>query len=538
MRQKVVTKIEANPLLIKRNDENSVLRVAAYCRVSTDSEDQLESYAAQVAYYTDIITKNPKWRFVKIYADEGITGTLAKKRKCFLEMIRDCEKGKIDLILTKSVARFARNTVDSLRYVRQLKAMGVGVFFQEQNLDTRKIDNEMVIGFHSVMAQAESENISANVRWGIRQRMRTGTYAFRYNILGYRKGADGEPEIIPEEAQTIQEIYRRYLMGSTTDQIKTYLESNGIQTKNGKTEWSKGNIYSILTNEKYCGDVIYQKTYVENCISKKVKKNRGELTKYLVTNNHPAIISRETFRMAQAELARRGNMRKVSDKTITQQGKYSGKYALTNLLICGECGSPYRRRTWVHNGVNKKVWRCVSRVDHGTEYCKDSVSLYEDKLQEAICRALRKALHDNKEVLNLIISNLSYAITNENDVLDSYAIEKQMQIINNEIEENIELLERTEGDKGRIEKLIERQSEELAALREQLKMVKAKIASNSKVNAEVERIKNVLQDESLRFNEYDDRTVRVLVDYIRVMKEGIIVIMLKGGITIEEKVVE
>ena len=295
----------------------------------------------------------------------------------------------------------------------------------------------------------------------------------------------------------------------------------------------------MLSDEvEYLKKIIYQKTYVENCISKKVKKNRGELTKYLVTNNHPAIISRETFRMAQAELARRGNMRKVSDKTITQQGKYSGKYALTNLLICGECGSPYRRRTWVHNGVNKKVWRCGSRVDHGTEYCKDSVSLYEDKLQEAICRALRKALHDNKEVLNLIISNLSYAITNENDVLDSYAIEKQMQIINNEIEENIELLERTEGDKGRIEKLIERQSEELAALREQLKMVKAKIASNSKVNAEVERIKNVLQDESLRFNEYDDRTVRVLVDYIRVMKEGIIVIMLKGGITIEEKVVE
>ena len=153
----------------------------------------------------------------------------------------------------------------------------------------------------------------------------------------------------------------------------------------------------MLSDEvEYLKKIIYQKTYVENCISKKVKKNRGELTKYLVTNNHPAIISRETFRMAQAELARRGNMRKVSDKTITQQGKYSGKYALTNLLICGECGSPYRRRTWVHNGVNKKVWRCVSRVDHGTEYCKDSVSLYEDKLQEAICRALRKALHDNK----------------------------------------------------------------------------------------------------------------------------------------------
>ena len=204
MRQKIVTKIEANPLLIRRNDANAILRVAAYCRVSTDSDDQLESYAAQVAYYTDIIVKNPRWRLVKIYADEGITGIQAKKRKHFLEMIRDCEKGKIDLILTKSVARFARNTVDSLQYVRQLKAIGVGVYFQEQNLDTLKTDNEMVIGFHSVMAQAESENISANVRWGIQQRMRTGTYAFRYNILGYRKGENGEPVIVPEEAEVVK----------------------------------------------------------------------------------------------------------------------------------------------------------------------------------------------------------------------------------------------------------------------------------------------------------------------------------------------
>lgn len=536
MRQKVVTKIEANPLLVKQNDANAILRVAAYCRVSTDSEDQLESYAAQVSYYTDIIGKNPRWRFVKIYADEGITGTLAKKRKHFLEMIRDCEKGKIDLILTKSVARFARNVVDSLRYVRQLKAMGIGVYFQEQNLDTLKMESEMVIGFHSVMAQAESENISANVKWGIHQRMRTGTYAFRYNILGYRKGENGEPEIVPEEADIVKEIFQKYLAGDTTDQIKAYLEGNGYLTKKGKSVWSKGNIYSILTNERYCGDVIYQKTYVENCITKKVKRNRGELTKYLVTNNHPAIIDRETFKMAQTEIARRGSMRKVSDKTITEQGKYSGKFALTNLLICGECGSPYRRRTWVRNGVNRKVWRCVSRVDHGTEFCKNSVTLDEEKLKKAICRALTVAVRDRKEVMDLIVSNLSYAFTGENDVLDTYAIEKQMETIRGEIDGNIELLERTEGDKGRIEKIIERQTNELAVLREQLKLVQAKIESNQSVNTELERIKKLLTDDSLNFDVYDDRSVRLLIEYIRVMEDGKIVIMLKGGITIEELV--
>ena len=253
---KVVTKIEANPLLLKHNNENALLRVAAYCRVSTDSEDQLESYKAQVANYTDVIAKNPKWRFVDIYADEGITGTQTKKRENFMRMLKDCEKGKIDLILTKSVARFARNTIDSLKYVRKLKAMGIGVYFEEQNLDSLKADSEMFIGLHSVVAQAESENISMNVRWGIQQRMKSETFAFRYNLLGYRKGADGQPEIVPEDAGHIRTIYRMYLNGNSLDQIKEYLESNGISTMQGKREWRKQAIVNILTNERYCGDIL------------------------------------------------------------------------------------------------------------------------------------------------------------------------------------------------------------------------------------------------------------------------------------------
>ena len=535
MRQKIVTKIDANPLLTRTHNADSLLRVAAYCRVSTDDEDQLESYAAQVTYYTDIIVKNPRWRLVKIYADEGITGTLAKKRKHFMEMIRDCEKGKIDLILTKSVARFARNTVDSLRYVRQLKAKGIGVYFQEQGLDTLKMDNEMVIGFHSVMAQAESENISANVRWGIQHRMRTGTYAFRYNILGYRKGENGDPQIVPEEAAIVREIFQRYLMGETTDQIKDYLQIRGYRTKKGCSEWSKANIYNILANERYCGDMLLQKTYTENCITKKVKKNRGEMAKYLIMNNHPAIIDRETFKNVQAEMARRGGIRKISDKTITGQGKYSGKFALTNLLICGECGSPYRRRTWVRNGVNRKVWRCVGRLEHGIEFCKNSITLAEEKLQEAICRALKTAVRDQKEVWDLIVSNLSYAVTGECDVLDSYAVEKQMDVLKREIDESIELLTKTEGNKERIEKIIKKQTNELAALREQTKLIHAKVEGNERVNAEVERIKKILADEK-SFNDYDDQTVRVLIENIRVTGNGKILILLKGGIVIEENI--
>ena len=536
--KKIVTKIEANPLLIKHNDENALLRVAAYCRVSTDSEDQIESYKAQVAHYSEAIAKNPRWRFVDIYADEGITGTSVRKRDNFKRMIRDCDKGKIDLILTKSVARFARNTVDSLNYVRRLKAKGIGVYFEEQNLDSLKADSEMLIGFHSVMAQAESENISANVRWGIRQRMRSGTFAFRYNILGYRKGADGQPEIVPEEAELIQTIYRMYLDGNSLDQIKKYLESNNILTAQGKRDWSLQIIHNILSNERYCGDMLLQKTFTENPISKKVKKNRGEMAKYLITNNHPAIIDKDTFKLVQMEIARRGSKRKTADKTITEQGKYSGKFALSELLVCGECGSPYRRITWTKKGKSRKVWRCLSRIEHGTQYCSHSISVEETKLQNAICRALNKAIEHRQEVMDLIMSNLSYGVTGEDDVLYLSSLEKQIKDLDDEMDRTVKLSQESNGDPKRFRDMISELCRQITALRQELELTKAKLESNEQVSAEIERIKNVLSDETMRFNEYDEVTVRRLVEYIRVMADGKIIVVLKGGMSIEEDINE
>ena len=536
--KKIVTKIDANPLLIKHNNENALLRVAAYCRVSTDSEDQIESYKAQVAHYSEAIAKNPRWRFVDIYADEGITGTLAKKRPNFMRMIRDCDKGKIDLILTKSVARFARNTVDSLNYVRRLKAKGIGVYFEEQNLDSLKADSEMLIGFHSVMAQAESENISANVRWGIRQRMRSGTFAFRYNILGYKKGADGQPEIIPEEAEHIQTIYRMYLDGSSLDQIKKYLESNHILTAQGKTEWSLQIIHNILTNERYSGDMLLQKTFTENPISKKVKKNRGEMAKYLITNNHPAIIDKDTFKSVQMEIARRGSKRKTADKSITERGKYSGKFALSELLVCGECGSPYRRITWTKKGKSRRVWRCLSRVEHGTQYCLHSISVEETKLQNAICRALNKAVEHRQEVMDLIMSNLSYGVTGDDDVLYLSSLEKQIKDLDDEMDRTVQLSQESNGDPKRFREMISELCRQMTALRQELELTKARLESNEKVSVEIERIKNILYDETIRFNEYDETTVRRLIEYIRVMADDRIIVVLKGGMSIEEKIDE
>lgn len=533
MQAKLVTKIDANPLLSKHTNENALLRVAAYCRVSTDSEDQIESYKAQVAHYSEAIAKNPRWRFVDIYADEGITGTQDKKRKNFMRMIRDCNKGKIDLILTKSVARFARNTVDSLKYVRQLKALGIGVFFEEQNLDSLKTDSEMLIGFHSVMAQAESENISANVRWGIQQRMKSGTFAFRYNILGYIKSIYGEPEIVPEEADIVIKIYKLFLGGYSIDQIKAYLEENKIKTLKGNSEWEKHTIRNILTNERYTGDMLLQKTFTVNPITKQVKKNRGEMAKYLVLNNHPAIIDRDTFKLAQMEMARRSNKRVTSDLSITGKGKYSGKCALTDLVVCGECGSPYRRRTWAKNGKSKKVWRCLSRLEHGTEFCQHSISVEETKLNDAIHRAMR-TITGQKEAFNLILSELSYAATGDDKVLDVGAIEQEIAALGVTSDNYVELMLSTTGAKERYKTEIENIHQKITALRVELEKTKAIIESSEKVNLEIERVKKLFENMGDAFNLTDEIILRRMVEYIRVMSEGKIIVVFKGGFTVEE----
>lgn len=236
-----------------------MLKVAAYCRVSTDDEDQLSSCRTQKSYYyTELIKKNPKWRFAGIYADEGITGTTVKKRDDFLRMIEECEKGKIDLILIKSVSRYARNIVDCFSYIRKLKALSIGIYFEQQNINSLTEDSEVYIGIYGVMAQTESENISANVKWGINKRMQNGTYVCRFHLLGYRRDKKTkEIYIVPDEAETVKKIFRMYLQGMSLDQIKKHLESNNILTVKGNTVWDKGAIKLMLTNEKYAGDVMY-----------------------------------------------------------------------------------------------------------------------------------------------------------------------------------------------------------------------------------------------------------------------------------------
>lgn len=307
-------------------------------------------------------------------------------------MITACKRGHIDLIITKSLSRFARNTVDCLETVRLLKANGIGVYFEKENINTLTESSEFLITLFSGFAQAESESLSKNVAWGKAKSAEAGKVTFQYKkMLGYRKGADGQPEIVPEEAEVIKRIYHRYLDGCTLGQIKRELDEDNVPTAQGVEFWSPAIIHNILTNEKYIGDALLQKTYVTDCISKKVKKNQGERAMYYVENNHPAIISREMFDQVRNEMTRRSSKRKVLQKSgKTELGKYSGKYALTELLVCGECGSPYKRVTWARNGKKRIVWLCVSRLEFGTQYCHNSPTLDESKLHSAILASMNE----------------------------------------------------------------------------------------------------------------------------------------------------
>ena len=271
-----VVVIPANPELARRSASKRQLRVAAYCRVSTNDEEQLTSYEAQKTYYTDKIMTNPEWTMAGIFADEGISGVSTAKRTEFNRMIRRCRQGKIDVVMVKSISRFARNTLDCIKYIRALKTLGVAVIFEKENINTLEMDSELLLTMMGAFAQAESESMGANVRWGMREAMRSGKANLRIDALfAYEKGEDGKPKIILEQAEVVRKIYERFLAGQSLRMIRDSLEAEGVPTIKGQEKWNPAVIKSILTNEKYCGDVLRQKTFIEDTISKKVIKNTG-----------------------------------------------------------------------------------------------------------------------------------------------------------------------------------------------------------------------------------------------------------------------
>ena len=518
-RVRVIPATKAPETLRKAQDDK--MRVAAYCRVSTDSEEQLNSYEAQKSYYTQKIQDSPDWEMAGIYADEGITGTSLKKRTEFKKMITACKRGHIDLIITKSLSRFARNTVDCLETVRLLKANGIGVYFEKENINTLTESSEFLITLFSGFAQAESESLSKNVAWGKAKSAEAGKVTFQYKkMLGYRRGADGQPEIVPEEAEVIKRIYHRYLDGCTLGQIKRELDEDDVPTAQGVDSWSPAIIHNILTNEKYIGDALLQKTYVTDCISKKVKKNQGERAMYYVENNHPAIISREVFDQVRNEMTRRSSKRKVLQKSgKTELGKYSGKYALTELLVCGECGSPYKRVTWARNGKKRIVWRCVSRLEFGTKYCHNSPTLDESKLHSAILAAMNEFAAIRQEVCPDVL-----AMAEEAKQALSQAGAKLL-----ELKKHLEAVSREQSDLQ--DRLLENMGDaelnaKMKALTDEKESLKAQILDTQQMEVSLEeqaarhqQMWDSIMECSAGYTEFDDELVRQIIQKITVEDE-------------------
>lgn len=536
--KKIVTVIEPKRSMSVDKEKYRQKRVAAYCRVSTDSEEQLVSYANQKKVYTEMIGSRKDWCFAGLFADEGKSGTRADKRPEFNKMINACLAGKIDYIITKSVSRFARNTVDCLDYVRMLKSKGIGIYFEEQQIDTLKTDSELYLVIYAGFAQSESESISKNIIWTVRNKFEEGIPVFMYKrFLGYRKGADGEPEIVPSEAAIVEQIFNLYLAGETVDNISKMMKAEHYQIPGKNISFSKGMIMSMLANERYCGDAILQKSVTVDCIEKKRKKNTGEAPMYYVQNSHPAIIDRITFNKVQEELARRRAKSPASSKTtITSTGKYS-RYALTDVLICGECGTRYRRVTWSRNGVKRIVWRCISRLDYGKKYCKDSPTIFEDKLKEAIVRAVNKFNDQgNATYKALMRATIGEALGLNSDPEEVDMLERKIEALNNKmlalVNESVASGEGIEAHESEFMSL----SQELELLKQRIATIQESAAADSGEQDRLEQIQAIISERENHRMEYDDSIVRQMIECIKVYPGGKLEIIFGGGYLVEETV--
>ena len=526
---KKVTVIPADPQYTQKDIRKQHLRVAPYCRVSTDKEEQLSSYEAQIEYYTAKIAENPDWTMVRLYADEGISGTSMKKRKEFLKLVDDCEKGKIDLVITKSTTRFARNTLEGIQIVRQLKRLGVGVFFEKENANTLYMDNEMILTFFFSQAQAESESLSKNVSWGHRRNYENGKVYYHYDsFLGYKRGPDGQPEIDEEQAAVVRRIFARYLMGDSVRKICRDLEADGIQTVRGCEKWSDSTVQSMLRNEKYIGDALLQKTYIQDIFTRKSMKNLGQLPKYYVHNCHPPIIDRTTFQKVQEEIARRSGKKKTSAKAKTELGKYSGKYALSELLVCGECGSPYRRQTYMPKGEKYHVWRCLNRLENGKRICKHSPTFLETDIHDAVVAAMNEQLvrQTAKEVLKQSIYTALAAAEPE---MTLPAVESKIKALR---DRQVELIGLATAEGAKFEDYdqeISKVNEErlrLLEIRAELEMAEQ---TNAAFDQRMEEIDTALSQDSGVIEEYDDIRTRQLISNIKVLDKERLLIRFRDG---------
>ena len=512
------------------------LRVAAYCRVSTKEEEQASSYEAQCEYYTDKIMSNKEWTMAGIFADEGITGTSTKKRTEFLRMIRQCKQKKIDLILTKSIQRFARNTLDCINYTRILRQLGIGVLFEKENVNSLPPDSEFMITMYGAMAQSESESISDNIRRGRQMHAKVGTLKIPCHWLyGYKKDADGKFCIIPEQAEVVREIYERYKDGASLRNLKDWLEENQIKTVLGTADWSISVIKGILTNEKYCGDVLLQKTFCTDVISKKIVKNVGQMAQYYMPDHHEAIVSREQYNAVKAEMARRSALRSPSKEAVTGRSCYTSKYALSDRLFCGECGTLYRRKTRNVKGNIYHEWRCISRLEYGKKYCHESPTLREIPLQSAILAAINSAMSNKAALVDRIKNVVSLELLPVQGQTMSLAdIERRLTQFDEQFQQL--LAEAIDADdKEACNAQFTEILTEQTALKKQKETILQSSTDADHVCTRMKQAEQAIENTAQTITEWNENAVRQIVERVTVLSADEVLVRIKGGAEIKQR---
>lgn len=407
---KIIPQKNVNTIVDEKTCEIKKKRVAGYARVSTELEEQQNSYKSQLDYYTEYINSRPDWEFAGMYSDEGITGTSTKKRDGFNNMIYDALDGKIDMIITKSISRFARNTVDTLSTVRKLKSAGIEVYFEKENIYTLDSKGELLLTILSSLAQEESRSISENTTWGQRKRMADGHGCVAFShFMGYDRGPNGEFVVNEEQAKIVKRIFHEYLDGKSSTDIARRLTNDGIKTVTGKDKWEVATILSILRNEKYKGDCLMQKYYINDYLEKKLIKNKGELQQYYVKDHHEPIISAEVFDRVQVLLSTKGKKRKSS-----------AARDFSSMIICGQCGEYYGSKVWHSNTKYRKIiYRCNAK--YKGEKCSTE-AIDEERLKEIFVEAINKLIYNKEEIIDnirILLEAKSSKTTFANDIKEA-----------------------------------------------------------------------------------------------------------------------
>lgn len=513
-------------------DKKTILNVCAYCRVSTETEEQQGSYQSQVTHYTEKIKNTPGWRFVRVYGDEGISGTNADNRPEFQEMLKDCENDKIDLIITKSISRFSRNVAVTLEVARNLREKEIGIFFEKEGLNTLHYTSESLLAIFSSLAQAESESMSENIKMGREFKYKNGECCYNMGkVFGFNQDKDGIVTINEGQAVAVRLMYEGYLNGMSVGGIIKDLRERKIPSPTGKEEWSPGTVERILSSEKYKGDFLTRKTFTVDPISKKKKKNTGQVSQYLITNHHPAIIEPEMFDMVQSEMARRGCIKKNDKKK--HYGKYSGKFPFNNLIICGDCGAKYRRTMWVEkNGDKKYVWRCVNRIQDGKNYCRRSVTINDTYLTKKTVEAINivyKIRSRVKDILKCSIASLMGDTEQPMITENMTRLEEFSNLVRDAIFKNA-TGEMTTNELEKICYEVKSESEKLRKENAEHEMTrKMKSAESSKLK----QIFKAIDEMSEELDEIDNTLVRNIIDKMEVISKDKLTIWFIGDIVYE-----